>query len=92
MPHVDGAIARAYGKTLCFENSRMDTSLPSYPNRGTGHRSVYAGEEIIILGKGKAQALAEWDEPVHFGTGMWNVVNDAENQASSYGPNRLRSP
>jgi hypothetical protein len=41
---------------------------------------VYAGEEVIILGKGKTQALAEWDKPVHFGTGNWQVVDDAENQ------------
>jgi hypothetical protein len=46
-----------------------------------GVGSLYAGEEIIILGKGKTQALAEWDKPVHFGTGMWTVVDDAENQA-----------
>jgi hypothetical protein len=42
---------------------------------------VYAGEEVIILGKGKTQTLAEWDKPVHFGTGNWKVVDDAENQA-----------
>jgi hypothetical protein len=46
-----------------------------------GVGSLYAGQEIIILGKGKTQALAEWDKPVHFGTGMWNVVDDAEHQA-----------
>src|SRR5512147_694764 len=43
--------------------------------------SLYAGEEIIILGKGKTQALAEWDKPVHFGTGDWKVVDDAQHQA-----------
>jgi len=42
---------------------------------------LYAGEEVIILGKGKTQALAEWDKPVHFGTGIWEVVDDAEHQA-----------
>lgn len=42
---------------------------------------VYAGEEVIILGKGKTQALAEWDKPVHFGTVNWKVMDDAENQA-----------
>ena len=41
----------------------------------------YAGEEVIILSKGKTQTLAEWDKPVHFGTGIWEVVDDAENQA-----------
>src|SRR6476620_657955 len=46
-----------------------------------GVRSLYAGEEIIILGEGKTQALAEWDKPVHFGKGIWNVVDDAEDQA-----------
>ena len=46
-----------------------------------GVGSLYAGEEIIILGKGKTQALAEWDKPVHVGTGIWQVVDDAENQA-----------
>jgi hypothetical protein len=43
--------------------------------------SLYAGEEVIILGKGKTQTLAEWDKPVHFGTGNWKVVDDAEHQA-----------
>lgn len=46
-----------------------------------GVGSLSAGEEVIILGKGKTQALAEWDKPVHFGTGNWKVVDDAENQA-----------
>ncbi|MDE3218278.1 MAG: DUF3047 domain-containing protein [Nitrospirota bacterium] len=46
-----------------------------------GIGSLYAGEEVIILGKGKTQALAEWDKPVHFGTGSWKVVDDAEDQA-----------
>jgi DUF3047 family protein len=46
-----------------------------------GVGALYAGEEVIILGKGKTQALAEWDKPIHFGTGSWNVVDDAENQA-----------
>lgn len=46
-----------------------------------GVGSLYAGEEIIILGKGKTQALAEWEKPVHFGTGIWKVVDDAEHQA-----------
>ena len=43
--------------------------------------SLYAREEIIILGQGKTQALAEWDKPVHFGTGIWKVVDDGEHQA-----------
>ena len=42
---------------------------------------TYAGEEVIILSKGKTQALAEWEKPVHFGTGNWKVVDDGENQA-----------
>ena len=46
-----------------------------------GVGSPFAGEEVIILGKGKTQTLAEWDKPVHFGTGSWKVVDDAENQA-----------
>src|SRR5512144_919542 len=46
-----------------------------------GFGSLYAGEEVIILGKGKTQALAEWDKPVHFGTGIWKVVDDGEDQA-----------
>lgn len=41
----------------------------------------YAGEEVIILSKGKTQTLAEWDKPVHYGEGIWKVVDDAENQA-----------
>ena len=35
----------------------------------------------IILSKRKTQTLAEWDKPVNFGTGIWEVVDDAENQA-----------
>jgi hypothetical protein len=46
-----------------------------------GVGSLYAGDDVIILGKGKTQALAEWDKPVHFGTGSWNVVADGEDQA-----------
>jgi hypothetical protein len=46
-----------------------------------GAGSLHAGEEVIILGKGKTDALAEWDKPVHFGTGNWKVVGDAEDQA-----------
>ena len=46
-----------------------------------GVGSLYAGEEVIILGKGKTQTLAEWDKPVHFGRGNWKVVDDAEDQA-----------
>ena len=46
-----------------------------------GVASLYAGEEVIILGKGKTQALAEWDKPVHFGKGSWEVVGDGEDQA-----------
>ena len=46
-----------------------------------GVGSLDAEEEVIILGKGKTEALAEWDKPIHFGTGIWKVVDDAENQA-----------
>lgn len=42
---------------------------------------LHAGDEVIILGQGKTQALAEWDKPVHFGTGKWEVVDDAAHQA-----------
>jgi hypothetical protein len=46
-----------------------------------GVGSLYAGDEVIILGKGKSQTLGEWDKPVHFGTGSWKVVDDREGQA-----------
>jgi DUF3047 family protein len=46
-----------------------------------GVGSLYAGDEVIILSKSKTETLAEWDKPVHFGTGNWKVVDDAENQA-----------
>lgn len=46
-----------------------------------GAGSLHAGEEVIILGKGKTETLAEWDKPVHFGTGNWKVMDDAEDQA-----------
>lgn len=42
-----------------------------------GMASLCAGEEVIILGKGKTEALAEWDKPVFVGTGSWSVVDDA---------------
>jgi Protein of unknown function (DUF3047) len=42
-----------------------------------GVASLCTGEEVIILGKGKTEALEEWDKPVHFGTGNWGVVDDA---------------
>jgi hypothetical protein len=46
-----------------------------------GVGSLHAGEEVIILGKGKTATLAEWDKPVHFGTGDWSVVEDGDDQA-----------
>ena len=46
-----------------------------------GVGSLYAGEEVIILGRGKTETLAEWDKPVYVGTGIWNVVDDGEDQA-----------
>jgi hypothetical protein len=42
---------------------------------------LQAEEEVIILGKGKTATLAEWDKPVHFGTGDWSVVEDGAAQA-----------
>lgn len=82
LPHVDGAIARALMARRYV--SRPVVWIPLYLPiliGALGIGSVYAGEEIIILGKGKTQALAEWDKPVHFGEGIWKVVDDAENQA-----------
>ena len=46
-----------------------------------GVGSLCAAEEVIILGRGKTETLAEWDKPVHVGTGIWNVVDDGEDQA-----------
>lgn len=43
--------------------------------------SLCAAEEVIILGRGKTETLAEWDKPVHVGTGIWNVVDDGEDRA-----------
>lgn len=42
-----------------------------------GVESLSAGEEVIILGKGKTETLAEWNKPVFAGTGSWSVVDDA---------------
>lgn len=82
LPHVDGAIARALMARRYV--SRPVVWIPLYLPiliGALGIGSVYAGEEIIILGQGKTQALAEWDKPVHFGTGIWKVVDDGEHQA-----------
>jgi len=46
-----------------------------------GFGSLHAGEEVIVLGKGKTATLSEWDKPVHFGTGNWSVVEDDGHQA-----------
>jgi Protein of unknown function (DUF3047) len=46
-----------------------------------GVGSLCAAEEVIILGRGKTETLVEWDKPVHVGTGIWNVVDDGEDQA-----------
>ena len=45
-----------------------------------GVGSLCAAEEVIILGRGKTETLSEWDKPVHVGTGIWNVVDDGEDQ------------
>lgn len=50
-----------------------------------GVGSLHAGDEVIILGKGKTATLAEWDKPVHFGTGNWSVVDDGGDQAIKLG-------
>jgi hypothetical protein len=42
-----------------------------------GQGSICTGEEVIILDKEKAAALAEWDKPVLFGSGDWKVVDDS---------------
>ena len=68
--------ARCVPKTIAWQALYLAILIGAL---GVG--SLYAAEEIIILGKGKTQALAEWDKPVHFGTGMWQVVDDAEHQA-----------
>jgi hypothetical protein len=39
--------------------------------------AISTGEEVIILGKHKTEALAEWDKPVLFGKGSWQVVDDS---------------
>ena len=59
----------------CAQNTVA--SIPIYLAIVTGVvgvGSLYAGEEVIILGKGKIQTLVEWNKPVHFGTGSWKVV------------------
>lgn len=45
-----------------------------------GQESLCTGEEVIILDREKAAALAEWDKPVLFGSGNWNVVDDSGDQ------------
>jgi len=45
-----------------------------------GGGSVCLGEEIIILDKHKTEALGEWDKPVLFGKGHWEVVDDSGEQ------------
>ncbi|MEP6601053.1 MAG: hypothetical protein ABJB49_04505 [Nitrospirota bacterium] len=39
-----------------------------------------SGEEITIMDKHKTTALAEWDKPVLFGKGHWEVVDDSGEQ------------
>jgi hypothetical protein len=45
-----------------------------------GVESLCAGEEVIILGRGKTETLEEWHKPVFFGTGNWSVVHDGADQ------------
>jgi hypothetical protein len=45
-----------------------------------GGGSICPGEEIIILDKHKTTALAEWNKPVLFGKGHWEVVDDSGEQ------------
>jgi hypothetical protein len=45
-----------------------------------GQGSPCAGEEVIILDKYKTRALAEWDKPVLFGKGHWEVMDDSGEQ------------
>jgi hypothetical protein len=45
-----------------------------------GQGSLCTGEEVIILDKDKTTALAEWDKPVLFGKGHWEVVDDSGEQ------------
>lgn len=42
---------------------------------------MYTGKEGIILSKDKTQTLEERNRPAHFGTGIGEVVEDAEDQA-----------
>lgn len=41
---------------------------------------TYTGKEGIILSKDKTQTLEERNRPAHFGTGIGEVVEDAEDQ------------
>ena len=45
-----------------------------------GGGAISTAEEVIILDKGKTTALAEWDKPVLFGKGHWEVVDDSGEQ------------
>jgi hypothetical protein len=45
-----------------------------------GVGSLCTGEEVIILDKRKAPPLADWDKPVLFGSGDWEVVDDSGDQ------------
>jgi len=45
-----------------------------------GGESLCSGEEVIILGKYKTEALEEWDKPVLVGRGDWKVVDDSGEQ------------
>jgi hypothetical protein len=45
-----------------------------------GQGALCTGEEVIILDKDKTTALAEWDKPVLFGKGHWEVVDDSGEQ------------
>ena len=45
-----------------------------------GGGAISTAEEVIILGKHKTEALAEWDKPVLYGNGNWKVVDDSGDQ------------
>src|ERR1043166_2326024 len=51
-----------------------------------GIGSLCTGEEVIILDKGKAALLGDWDKPILFGTGDWPVVEDSGERAINLKP------
>ena len=66
----------------CVNNTVADIAIYLAILMGTvGVGFLHAGEDVIILGKVMTAILAEWDKPVHFGTGNWSVVEDEGHQA-----------